>query len=289
MAQGETRSKFLETLDRRIQEALSAGALEAISSRCEVVEQAGVAFQIRVASNPAQSLRPLAASKRSDNPFLPYDPALFVAELSGSHVCLLNKFTVIDRHLLIVTRELEQQESLLTSEDFEALWSCLAEVDGLAFYNAGPIAGASQPHKHLQLVPLPLLSTNGPGEPRLPIETLLAAARFENRVGRIPGLPFLHAFARLDGAAEGSAAAVADELLGLYHALRQAAATGDAPYNLLLTRDWMLYVPRSAPRCEAIEVNALGFAGSFFVRSTSELDRVRALGPMNILRAVAMC
>src|SRR3989442_14401444 len=33
---------------------------------------------------------------------------------------------------------------------------------------------------------------------------------------------------------------------------------------------------------------ALGFAGSLFVRSQKELERVRAVGPMQVLRAVAM-
>ena len=38
------------------------------------------------------------------NPFLPYDPDLVVADISDTHVALLNKFNVIDHHLLIVTR-----------------------------------------------------------------------------------------------------------------------------------------------------------------------------------------
>ena len=40
--------------------------------------------------------------------------------------------------------------------DFDALARGLAAIDGLAFYNGGTVAGASQPHKHLQLVPVPL-------------------------------------------------------------------------------------------------------------------------------------
>ncbi len=35
-----------------------------------------------------------------------------------------------------------------------------------------------------------------------------------------------------------------------------------APYNLLMTRDWMLVVPRSSGATGPIEVNALGFAGT---------------------------
>ena len=39
----------------------------------------------------------------------------------------------------------------------EEMNAILAEFDGLGFYNGGETAGASQPHKHLQIVPLPLL------------------------------------------------------------------------------------------------------------------------------------
>jgi len=35
-------------------------------------------------------------------------------------------------------------------------------------------------------------------------------------------------------------------------------------------------------------VNGLGFAGSLFVRSQQDLGRVRAVGPMQVLRAVAI-
>ena len=34
-------------------------------------------------------------------------------------------------------------------------------LGGLAFYNCGPVSGASQPHKHVQVVPLPLDGTDG--------------------------------------------------------------------------------------------------------------------------------
>ncbi|TMH28158.1 MAG: hypothetical protein E6H63_09175 [Betaproteobacteria bacterium] len=61
-----------------------------------------------------------------------------------------------------------------------------------------------------------------------------------------------------------------------------------APYNLLVTRDWMLVVPRRQERYESISVNALGFAGSLFVRDAAELELVRRAGPMNVLRAVTL-
>ena len=113
------------------------------------------------------------------NPFLPYDADLWVTDISQTHICLLNKFNVIENHILVVTRVFEDQESLLTAEDFEAMWICMAEFDGLAFYNSGPIAGASQQHKHLQIVPLPLAPKGLMG----PIEEALTSANYHKGVG----------------------------------------------------------------------------------------------------------
>jgi ATP adenylyltransferase len=59
------------------------------------------------------------------------------------------------------------------------------------------------------------------------------------------------------------------------------------PYNLLMTREWMLLVPRSAEFAEGVSVNALGYAGSLFVRTAEQLDLVRRLGPLHFLSAVA--
>ena len=44
----------------------------------------------------------------------------------------------------------------------------------LAYYNRGPLSGASQPHKHLQVVPQPQLPGNG--APHTPVEPIIRAA-----------------------------------------------------------------------------------------------------------------
>jgi ATP adenylyltransferase len=291
---------LVATIDRVTERALRTGALQPIATEQRWIEQGGVRFLVRVVSSLARKHR--ESTERSDipakpgdpvNPFLPYDPALFVAEVSETHICLLNKFNVIDRHLLIVTREFQDQETLLSAADFEALSTCMAEIDGLGFYNGGAVAGASQPHKHLQLVPLPM-ADDGPG---VPIEPLLAAAESDRAVGRVPALPFRHAFARLDEVLFLDPPAAAEAIHERYHAMLDAAGFGavtvggeirqSAPYNLLFTREWMLLVPRSRECFETISVNALGFAGSLFVRDAGQMKTVEDHGPMTVLRGVA--
>jgi ATP adenylyltransferase len=221
------------------------------------------------------------AARRPIDPFDPPEPDLTVASLSDTHVAVLNKFPVLAGHLLAVTRRFADQEALLDADDMAAVALCLASIDGLAFYNEGTVAGASQPHKHLQVVPLPL----GAGTPRVPIEALFADGAGGDGAIRIAALPFAHAFTR--------SAADTATLLDAYYALLAAAGLhvrggrASAPYNWLATRDWMLLVPRTRDRFGAMSVNALGFAGSLFVRDAEELAALRAAGPLAALRAVA--
>lgn len=274
---------------RQTQHALACGALRPIETTQTTIEDADVTFLVRQVSSVA---RKEAARKKREaappvNPFLPCDANLVVTDIGDSHILVLNKFNVIDHHLLIVTRRFEPQEALITLSDFAALFVCLDQFDGLGFYNGGPEAGASQPHKHLQIVPLPL---GRPG-PSLPIEPLLAAARFrDDGIGTVPGLPFLHAFARIDGPRETAAQSASDR----YRALLDAtglhpvdAARQPAPYNLLVTRNWLLLVPRSAASVEGVAVNALGYAGSLFVRDEAQMRIVAQLGPMRLLERAA--
>jgi ATP adenylyltransferase len=279
---------------RQTGHALDCGALQPIDTEQSVIDSAGIRFLVRQVSSLTRKARQQENARKLQtenrpvaNPFLPYEPDLFVADISDTHLALLNKFNVIDHHLLIVTRAFEPQEALLDLDDFDALLTCLLEFDGVGFYNAGAEAGASQPHKHLQIVPLPL----GDTDPPVPIEPLLEA-----RTG-MRALPFRHAFARFD-ADELARPDAAGRALSRYRRLLEAAGVGTVeverapchatPYNLLVTRRWMLLVPRSRERVEGVSVNALGFAGSLFVRDATQLAVIERLGPMTVLERVAL-
>ena len=278
---GELSTLALRTWQR----ALEVGALLPIDTRVEIVPDGGVRFQVRV----LESLNRKAAARRRQqrraaegdaprDPFLPHDPHLCVSGISPSHVCLLNKFPALRHHLLVVTREFEPQRAALTEADFAALWACMREVDGLGFYNAGAVAGASQRHKHLQLVPLPL----HPGEPAFPLAPLLDAGLSGPHPAQLAALPFQHLGLALHLETDESAAA---SLLAAYQRL---CPDPSQPYNLLLTRRWMLWVPRRHEGLGRISTNALGFAGSLLVRDEAELRQVRRVGPLALLRHVGL-
>jgi ATP adenylyltransferase len=278
------------------QYALECGSLQSIATDYQFIEQDGISFLVRILSNltrkdeaKKQQEQSSVTSGKEFNPFLPYEKDLFVADLSDTHLCILNKYNVVPHHLLIITRDFEDQESWLTLQDFEALWTTLAEIDGLAFYNGGKTAGASQRHKHLQVVPFPLV----PGEASIPIAPALSSAQFQDSLGKLPKLPFLHGFAKLDPAWANSPTKAAKATRECYRGLLEAVGLpveGDrqsGAYNLLATREWMLVIPRSQESFESIAVNSLGFAGAMLVRNERQLNLLKQYNPMTILRNVA--
>ena len=162
--------------------------------------------------------------------------------------------------------------------DFKALSYCLEEIDGLAFFNGGKTAGASQSHKHLQLIPLPLLSNTI----QHPLESAIAKITFKNALGKLDCFPFRHGIARLNFDSD-SAIANAEIMLQKYWALLdyvgfevdEASQAQPGAYNFLATKEWMMVVPRSQESFQNIPINSLGFVGSLFVRDSGCIGTVK--------------
>lgn len=266
------------------EKAAHTGALVSLATATTIIEERGIGFLVHVSGLQERKDRDdgTGCYDPSPNPFLPPDPDLVVCDLPPDHFCVLNKFNVLSHHLLIVTRRFEEQESWLNLGDFCVLLDCMHEMDGLGFYNSGTVAGASQAHKHLQLVPLPL----GDGPHPTPVDAVINPSTDIGAPATIPAMPFTHAMIRLDGRRLDRGRA--PELHRLYQ--RACAAVGvhdeTQPYNLLLTRRWMLLVPRSREYWRKVSINALGFAGSLLVRNRSELDRISKIGPLAALSSV---
>ncbi len=252
-------SSLWAVAEERAKVALAEGAIEPFASRAVTVDDGGVPVVVRVLSG--------ARSKPATGPdaLAQQDPRLELGDLEPGYRVILNRFPVVQPHLLLVSREFVPQEAPLEPGDFAAIGACLDAVDGIAFYNAGREAGASQSRRHLQLVAAPLTD----GASRTPIDDAL----------RRNALPFPHAWAPRHQSAASLHAA--------YRALlARVGAEHQQPHNLIVTRDWMLVVPRTRAGFEDVSVNALGFAGAMLVGSDAQLSLVRAIGPMRVLRHV---
>lgn len=275
---------LIERADRTIATALAEGALQPIRTELDWLEDAGLRFSVRWVSSLALKDRArvdTVTARRPDfNPFLPPEPALTVGELGAKHRVVLNKFPVIERHLLIVTRHFEDQCAPLTTADFAALAGVVGTHGGLGFYNGGRIAGASQAHKHLQWIP------SGAAGMASFLPPLTRGAAVGN-----PALPWAHAAVAL-GEAVWANPTCAGEVLDAAFRLACArlelpcAAEPMPPYNLLVTREALLLVPRTQEKWKDVSINSLAWAGSLFVRDRAQIETLRAHGPLAVLAAV---
>jgi ATP adenylyltransferase len=250
-------------VEEQAERALSSGALHRIDTTASLREENGIPFVVRRATNLARK----AEAKDDRDPFEHPEPDLFVADLSPTHYALLNKYNVLERHLLAVTRAYVDQEEPLDAADFDALARCIGDGHVLGFYNGGAFGGASQPHKHLQIVRLPL----SPFGRAIPMEAAI------EHDPTLETLPYRCRIAMLDNLRP-------ETLLARYRELRDDRG----PYNLVVARNWMLYVPRSRPAYAGIAVNALAFAGALFVRDEAQMRVVEREGPMAVLKGVTL-
>lgn len=288
---------------------LCTGALQPVETVIERLDSGNWRFVVHVLASLARKETALKAQKAAAaNPFLPCEQDLYVTDISETHLCLLNKYNVVDHHFLIVTRRFEPQENWLTLADFEALALCLSEVDGLAFYNGGTAAGSSQPHKHLQLVPY----TAG-SDADFPLVRAISSARSTSDSAKVAALPFQHAIIYFNDPdsndpdfndpkpndpkpAADPLSYLAQQYLTSYRQLLSAVNIVNTPqwqglqtaaYNLLCTRQWMMLIPRRQEKYANISVNSLGFAGSLLVKDAETLAELRKIDPMNLLRQVS--
>lgn len=275
----------------RSQKALRSGALIPISTNVTYVEDRGVEFVVRVSDNLVRKQSPAFTYHQPPeaNPFLPPDPELTVGSMAPHHLAVLNKFNVLENHVLVITRGFVHQESPLTAPDFAAVAPGLATGNALAFYNAGKTAGASQSHRHFQLVPLPL----GHG-PHIPMGALFENVPPGNSL--VEKLDFRHVFSVLtaDPRDPGTFGRTCHDIyrsalvdLALANSYDVKEETRLPPYNLLLTPRWLFLVPRRTEHYRGISVNGLGFAGSLFVSTSEKLEQVKSAGPMKILEEVS--
>ena len=216
------------------------------------------------------------------NPFRPWDQRLEVDLIGSNHALILNKFPVQIGHMLLITRDWAPQNGWLNASDWSALTAVDRETTGLWFLNSNPDAGASQPHRHLQLLPRDV------GEKSCPREEWFL--RFDRTVSD-PEQDLLRQSIRV---AQLTTGFNASELHATYQQLCEQLNLGSprqdkcprSAYNLLLTRTWMAVVRRSREGVHGFSVNALGFAGCLLSTDGANLAWLQKAGPDALLRAV---
>jgi ATP adenylyltransferase len=257
--------------------ALACGALVPLETR--LIHQPDVApFLLReLVSRPPRHLLPEGPKP---NPFLPWDQPLEVGRIGETHILLLNKYPVQACHLLVISRGWQPQSGWLDATDWASVASVGADTGGLWFFNSGATAGASQPHRHLQLLP------RSQGESSCPLAPLLRA----QLEGASAPWPWSYRLSPRHDPSHGLdlEELYADHCESLGLGRRETEAAPRHPYNVLFDDHWFLTVRRWREHGAGFSVNALGFAGYLLCTERSERDWLERYGPWALLASVAV-
>lgn len=262
-------------IEEKFKEAQRRGHLVFYPSEPVTKESHGIKFLVRYCEALQHKLKILhseqpsssASSKR--NPFLPPERELTLANLGESHKLIFNKYCVVPLHMLIVSNEFINQMTPLSAEDFVACQRALDvpsknDQGWMFFYNSGPESGATQPHRHLQMI-------EG--------ETPPMCDAFADSI-TIPLMSsIIHGLLRVSSC---------DDWYDAYsQLLKLVPADSDGSYSLIFTRHWMLLVPRRREYYEGLSFNAMTFAGYLLACYPKDLDLlIKQHDPLEIISYV---
>lgn len=190
--------------------------------------------------------------KDTRNPFLPPEATLILSPIQDSHLLVFNKYCVMPNHLLLLTREFIRQEEPLELRDFVAAWRAMEMLPGrwMCFYNSGVESGASQPHRHLQMIP----DSNPP---------ITKAFKSDGSVTIYKDI--VHRLVYFDDPS-------GDGWYEVYRKMRTILPTEASSYSLLFTREWMLMVPRYRECYQKMSFSTMAFAGYLLSCYPQDLD-----------------
>ncbi|RDL40675.1 uncharacterized protein BP5553_00654 [Venustampulla echinocandica] len=151
--------------------AQDSGDLTFYPTQVAILTCSGFPFQLRF--SPALANKPKSNKPKGSKPVDPFEnPAkgLFISDLQPSHYLVLNKFPVTHDHFILATREFKEQTDLLEKDDLAAAYQCLKNYrengeELFGFFNSGEHSGASQPHRHIQFLPVDSMRTGIQGGP----------------------------------------------------------------------------------------------------------------------------
>ena len=211
------------------------------------------------------------------NPFRPWDNILEIDSIGKYHQLILNKYPVQLGHILLITNEWKEQNGWIDNKDWEAIKEVNEDTTGLWFFNSGPLAGASQPHRHIQLL------RRDPSELSCPRERWILDFDNENyKNQRFYKNIILKKFSKTLNE-ENIHEIYKDLLFKLGFGEPKIDKRPRYPYNLIFTNNWMLLIKRKTDNLYGISANALGFAGYILVTERSDIKYLKEFGPEKLL------
>ena len=238
-------------------------------------------YELRFLKSPIPKYIKEYGPKR--NPFVPWDPRLEIQPINDKHTVILNKYPVQLGHMLLITNSWKPQNGWLSNDDFEAILKVDNDTTGLWFFNSSKEAGASQPHRHFQLLPRHFSENICPR-----YEWFCSLLNNEKDINS----EISHSISIRPRNINTDS--IANDLFCSYKSMVKEMKLGQIdivnkplkPYNLLITSNWIALIKRKTDRSNGFSINALGFAGYFLGTKRSDVDALINFGPEKILKDV---
>ena len=217
------------------------------------------------------------------NPFIPWDSRLQIQPIKDKHTLILNKYPVELGHMLLITNNWEPQSGLLNKDDFDAILNVDNDTTGLWFFNSSKEAGASQPHRHFQLLPRHYNQIICP-------RYKWFCSLLNNKKDNNSLISHCVSIKQRNKCKNSNS----NDLFNSYNSMIEEMNLGGIdsinkplkPYNLLITSEWIALIKRKTERSHGFSLNALGFAGYFLGTKSSDVDTLIKFGPERILKDV---
>ena len=213
------------------------------------------------------------------NPFSPWEKILEIDKIGENHQLILNKYPVQIGHILLITNNWKPQNGWLDINDWKAIQKVNKDTSGLWFFNSSPIAGASQPHRHFQLLRRSKDEISCPRE-----KWFLEMKLDKDSDSKLKKNIIVSKFNFLENSIS---------LFELYLDLCKKLGLGNPisnkkpryPYNLLITNKWIAIIKRRKDHIHGFSINGLGFAGYLLVTEKSDINYLKKYGPEKLLES----
>ncbi|WP_413682438.1 ATP adenylyltransferase [Prochlorococcus sp. MIT 1011] len=261
--------------------AVDCGAVIPLVTKKYQSNDAYCDYELRFLNSPIPKYLIEYGPKR--NPFIPWDTRLQILPINDKHTLILNKYPVQIGHMLLITNCWKPQNGWLDEDDFEAIINVDNDTTGLWFFNSSKEAGASQPHRHFQLLPRHYNESICPRYEWF-CALLNNTQDINSEISHCISIRPRNKTEELNS----------NDLFNSYKSMAKEMNIGEIdlnnkplkPYNLLITSKWIALITRKTDRSNGFSINALGFAGYFLGTKRSDVDTLIRFGPERILMDV---
>ncbi|KAF2835312.1 putative phosphorylase [Patellaria atrata CBS 101060] len=212
-------------------------------------------------------------------------PDLLITTVRDTHLLVINKFPLFRPHLLLLTADsYRRQHEPLSLQDIDAAWTVLNSLKSphYAMFNCTVVAGASRDHKHLHIIPMP--------DPKSGF--CFFPDTDQVKPENVPFRYSLKYFSEQHSEKTITASDLFEVYEGLLKQTRELLGLLDenpiCSHNVMLTKEWIISIPRRNIQYHGATANTAGMMGSVWLMKETQLDHLKELGPSIMLSQLGL-